>query len=199
MVGLQPICLLYPTTLLWSIGFLSVGPCLHTLLLNIWRALLHRLLCSRILRICVVVLKTDWDSSFTTFPVYLALMAIFTGIFILTTILQKIRNLIKKREWDRNSLEFDSSSHSAQLSRGCKSWWNQRSRIHLNHCVLIDNQNNREARTFCSSLFFISRIDLFPSFFSCHNSIFMTDIELKTVSVSISPSDAKIKPKSWCF
>ena len=51
----------------------------------------HRLLCSRILRICGRVKKLDRDFllTATTFPVYLALMAIFTGVFILTTILQK--------------------------------------------------------------------------------------------------------------
>ena len=75
--------------LLGSIGFLSViRACLP---LNIWRALLISLLCCRILRICGRIEKLDRDFllTATTFPVYLALMAIFTGVFILTTILQK--------------------------------------------------------------------------------------------------------------
>jgi len=72
-----------------SIGFLSViRACLP---LNIWRALL--ILFSVVgFYASAVVLKNLIEISLltaTTFPVYLALMAIFTGVFILTTILQK--------------------------------------------------------------------------------------------------------------
>ena len=75
--------------LLGSIGFLSViRACLP---LNIWRALL--ILFSVVgFYASAVVLKNLIEISLltaTTFPVYLALMAIFTGVFILTTILQK--------------------------------------------------------------------------------------------------------------
>ena len=75
--------------LLGSIGFLSViRACLP---LNIWRALL--ILFSVVgFYTSAVVLKNLIEISLltaTTFPVYLALMAIFTGVFILTTILQK--------------------------------------------------------------------------------------------------------------
>ena len=77
MVGLQPICLLYPY-LLGSIGFLSViRACLP---LNIWQALL--ILFSVVgFYASAVVLKNLIEISLltaTTFPVYLALMAIFT-------------------------------------------------------------------------------------------------------------------------
>ena len=75
--------------LLGSIGFLSViRACLP---LNIWRALL--IVFSVVgFYASAVVLKNLIEISLltaTTFPVYLALMAIFTGVFILTTILQK--------------------------------------------------------------------------------------------------------------
>lgn len=75
--------------LLGSIGFLSViRACLP---LNIWRALL--IIFSVVgFYASAVVLKNLIEISLltaTTFPVYLALMAIFTGVFILTTILQK--------------------------------------------------------------------------------------------------------------
>ena len=75
--------------LLGSIGFLSViRACLP---LNIWRALL--IVFSVVgFYASAIVLKNLIEISLltaTTFPVYLALMAIFTGVFILTTILQK--------------------------------------------------------------------------------------------------------------
>ena len=75
--------------LLGSIGFLSViRACLP---LNIWRTLL--ILFSVVgFYASAVVLKNLIEISLltaTTFPVYLALMATFTGVFILTTILQK--------------------------------------------------------------------------------------------------------------
>ena len=75
--------------LLGSIGFLSViRACLP---LNIWRGLLI------IFSVCGFYLSAFYLKGLieigtltaVTFPVYLALMALFTGIFILATIYQK--------------------------------------------------------------------------------------------------------------
>ncbi len=103
MVGLQPICLLYPTTYLDPIGFLSViRACLP---LNIWRALLVIFSVVRILRICGRVEKLDRD-----FPPYNHYFPSLSGIddhlyrvFILTTILKNM-NLIKKKRVGQKSV-----------------------------------------------------------------------------------------------
>ena len=83
MVGLQPICLLYPITT-WIHRFPIRHPCLPAT--KYLASPPHSLLCCRILRICGRIEKLDRDFllTATTFPVYLALMAIFTGVFILT-------------------------------------------------------------------------------------------------------------------
>ena len=95
MVGLQPICLLYPITYLDpSVSLSVIRACLP---LNIWRALL--ILFSVVgFYASAVVLKNLIEISLltaTASPVYLALMAIFTGS-LSSQRFSKNMNLIKE-------------------------------------------------------------------------------------------------------